>query len=244
MEKDYVVEIRIKNNHFVRHMRSAGFKTGAELARAAGVPIQYLHQYIALKRTPIGPKGEFRDDIIKIADILNCIPSELFPPQHLEKCLKTNKASFAADLMDVGAYLTGNQDTAKMAIEYIVDRENVDELFSMMHVLTHRERDVIERRFGLNDRPEETLDQIGKSYNVTQGVIRQNEARALWKIKRQIRIKGSSLRKDAKIVSSMGSHAKPNHYVPEWKKEEIREKLENYQSLPSFRLFSKYMLDQ
>lgn len=45
--------------------------------------------------------------------------------------------------------------------------------------LTDRERDVIARRFGLDDRPEETLQEIADRYGLSRERIRQLEARVL-----------------------------------------------------------------
>lgn len=50
--------------------------------------------------------------------------------------------------------------------------------------LHSREEDVLRRRFGLNEKSEETLEQIGKAYNVTRERIRQIESTAIKKLKK------------------------------------------------------------
>lgn len=56
----------------------------------------------------------------------------------------------------------------------------------MFLVLTDKERDVITRRFSLNNKPRQTLDKIGKHFNVTRERIRQIETIALNKLRRNV----------------------------------------------------------
>lgn len=59
-------------------------------------------------------------------------------------------------------------------------------LEDMFLVLTDKERDVITRRFSLNNKPRQTLDKIGKHFNVTRERIRQIETIALNKLRRNV----------------------------------------------------------
>eukprot|EP01018_Ginkgo_biloba_P007758 Gb_37605 [translate_table: standard] len=59
-------------------------------------------------------------------------------------------------------------------------RRDVDRL---MQVLTPKERNIIRLRYGFDDGRMKTLDEIGKSFNVTRERIRQIEYRALGKLK-------------------------------------------------------------
>jgi hypothetical protein len=54
-------------------------------------------------------------------------------------------------------------------------------------VLNEKEKDVIIKRFSLNGQPKQTLEMIGKHFNVTRERIRQIEKIALGKLKRTIR---------------------------------------------------------
>lgn len=53
----------------------------------------------------------------------------------------------------------------------------------LLKILNSKERDVLVRRFGLLGRPRETLEQIGKSYQVTRERVRQIERGGVKKIK-------------------------------------------------------------
>jgi hypothetical protein len=62
-------------------------------------------------------------------------------------------------------------------------KEVIDDMFM---VLTDKEKDVIIKRFSLNNKPRQTLDRIGKYYSVTRERIRQIENIALSKLRRTV----------------------------------------------------------
>ncbi|MEZ9594182.1 sigma-70 family RNA polymerase sigma factor [Shewanella sp. 10N.261.52.F9] len=53
---------------------------------------------------------------------------------------------------------------------------------SVTSALTNKESDIIKRRFGLDDYPEQTLEEVGLEYGVTRERIRQIEAKTLKKL--------------------------------------------------------------
>lgn len=59
----------------------------------------------------------------------------------------------------------------------------IDEMFL---VLTEKEKEVVIRRFSLDSKPKQTLERIGKHFNVTRERIRQIENIALLKLRRHI----------------------------------------------------------
>ena len=64
-----------------------------------------------------------------------------------------------------------------------------EELEKVLGTLTQRERTVLILRYGLEDGRERTLEEIGKSFNVTRERIRQIEAKALRKLRHPSRSK-------------------------------------------------------
>lgn len=78
-------------------------------------------------------------------------------------------------------------NTEEIAIQSL-EKEELQRIMSK--VLTDRERAIIFRRFGLSpDGREETLEAIGKTYGVTRERVRQIEARALQKLKRNRKVR-------------------------------------------------------
>ena len=53
-------------------------------------------------------------------------------------------------------------------------------------VVSDRERDVLELRFGLRDGKDHTLEEVSRYFNVTRERIRQIEAKALRKLRHPI----------------------------------------------------------
>ncbi len=82
------------------------------------------------------------------------------------------------------------QSTGKAANGLAVLKEenfNLKEVIEdMFLVLTDKEKDVITKRFSLNNKPRQTLDKIGKHYDVTRERIRQIENIALGKLRRTV----------------------------------------------------------
>jgi RNA polymerase primary sigma factor len=64
-----------------------------------------------------------------------------------------------------------------------------DKLGDVLCSLTHRERTVLELRFGLGDGCACTLEEVGRQFNVTRERIRQIEAKALRKMRHPTRIR-------------------------------------------------------
>jgi RNA polymerase primary sigma factor len=75
----------------------------------------------------------------------------------------------------------------------IINLDLKERTASLLKTLTPREEKIIKMRFGLDDRGEHTLEQVGQSFAVTRERIRQIEAKALRKLRhpsrsRQLRV--------------------------------------------------------
>ena len=79
-----------------------------------------------------------------------------------------------------------NAVTPEGNVENVMLREHID---ALLGDLKDRERQVIVMRFGLEDGHPRTLEEVGKSFNVTRERIRQIEAKALRKLRNPVRSK-------------------------------------------------------
>lgn len=86
-------------------------------------------------------------------------------------------------------------DTASNMQESLDLRTILEDLFL---VLTSKEKDIIVKRFSLNNEPRQTLEKIGQHFNVTRERIRQIESIALNKLRRTV--SNSKLRVVNKLV--------------------------------------------
>jgi len=68
----------------------------------------------------------------------------------------------------------------RVAVTDLMQRE---ELNGVLETLTHRERRVLELRFGLRGEEPRTLEEVGQRFGVTRERIRQIEAKTLNKLK-------------------------------------------------------------
>mgnify|MGYP001616850507 CR=1 FL=1 len=185
--KDYVLQLRVKNAPMLRAMRAAGFTTGASLARAVGVSQNHVSYYLTLKRAPLDGVGDYRTAIVKIAAALRCPVEALFPEQHLDRPLKVGKWTIEADIEDIEQLTDRLADQAPSAVDRIASAEATKLIAgAMLDRLTARERDVVEARFGLAGRPEETLDDIAARFGVHKERVRQIEAKALRRLRHPV----------------------------------------------------------
>ena len=87
----------------------------------------------------------------------------------------SNLGDFVADKTGV---------TPESNIENVMLREQIEEL---LNDLKDREKQVIIRRFGLEDGHPRTLEEVGREFDVTRERIRQIEAKALRKLRNPVR---------------------------------------------------------
>lgn len=79
-----------------------------------------------------------------------------------------------------------NQDFASSGVQ---EKENInltDVIEDMFMVLTQKEKEVIIKRFCLDNKPKQTLEKIGQSFSVTRERVRQIEKIALGKLRRTV----------------------------------------------------------
>ena len=78
-------------------------------------------------------------------------------------------------------------------IEDMFKNDNIKTLLKYLDVLTPREKEIIERRYGLNNQDEETQKKIAKKLKISRSYVSRIEKRAITKILREF-IKNNNLR--------------------------------------------------
>ncbi|MEZ0312995.1 MAG: sigma-70 family RNA polymerase sigma factor [Myxococcota bacterium] len=77
------------------------------------------------------------------------------------------------------------RDDSAPGLDEALIRENTHErVRELLHLLNPIEKDIIRRRFGLGDDTDQTLDEIGKIYNLSRERVRQIQAQGLMKMRR------------------------------------------------------------
>ena len=74
-------------------------------------------------------------------------------------------------------------------IEHVIVSNLREQTGKVLRTLTPREEQVLRMRFGVGDGSEHTLEEVGRSFNVTRERIRQIESKALRKLRHPSRAK-------------------------------------------------------
>ncbi len=77
------------------------------------------------------------------------------------------------------------KDEEKDLNDVIIQQLAIEKIEKNLNALTQRERDIIVRRFGLENHDEETQQEIAKSYNISRSYVSRIEKRALMKLYRE-----------------------------------------------------------
>lgn len=88
--------------------------------------------------------------------------------------MKNSGGSFGSIMKD---------EKADSPLESLIKVDNKNVINEALGNLKDRERDIIEHRFGLNNKDVKTLEKIGEEYNVTRERIRQVEFNAMKKLR-------------------------------------------------------------
>lgn len=220
-DKDYRVEVRVKNNILLKKIEETGHESVADFCRHHNLSPQKVGEYINFKCPPLNKNGTWSLVFGKLAEILKCLPEDLCPPQHLKKALLKNKTSFSMDISEVAGLLVGSSEDAAPLIDHVLKDEGIKIINDSLSKLTPREERVLRMRFGLTqDGIEHSLSDVGREYDVNKERIRQIEAKALRKLKHPVYSKNLRDVGETFGVSYHSHEIKPRHYIPEWKRQE------------------------
>lgn len=182
IKQEYRVDMKIRNNLFVQRIEQAGYKTVGEFCRIHKLNQSDLGEVIAMKISPLMSNGKFRVQIEKAADILECMPEDLFTEKQLDMAIKTNKHCLLVNEAEMKYMLETNQPQ-KMLEQTVHDEQKNKLLEETLKSIPLKEQKILRLRFGLDDGIEHTLEEIGQEFGCTRTRIRQIEARALRRLR-------------------------------------------------------------
>jgi len=165
-------------------IRQAITRAIADQARTIRIPVhmietinklirtsRYLVQEIGREPTPeeIAEKMEFPLD--KVRKVLK-IAKE---PLSLETPIGDEEDSHLGDFIE--------DKKISMPVEAVANLNLADQTRRMLATLTPREEKVLRKRFGIGEKTDHTLEEVGRDFEVTRERIRQIEAKALRKLR-------------------------------------------------------------
>ncbi|MGA7740255.1 MAG: RNA polymerase sigma factor RpoD [Polyangia bacterium] len=169
-------------------IRQAIVRAIADQARTIRIPVhmveatsklirtsRYLTQKLGREATPeeIAVKMELSLD--KVRKVLNIAkePVSLETPIGEEEC--THLGDFIEDKRVISA------------ADAVISANAADQIRKVLATLTPREEKVLRMRYGIGEKAEHTLEEVGRDFNVTRERIRQIEGNALLKLRRPSR---------------------------------------------------------
>lgn len=166
-------------------IKQAMFKAISEQSHSVKIPVyiqETLSKYSKIK-TDLEKEGRTNIKVEEVAKKMN------IEPEKINNYMNAYKKTLSLE----GDYEIKNGSEVKL-IDIIEDRRSSfqkeieyesmkKEVVSLLKNLKDREQNVIIMRFGLCEKPKQTLEDIGKIFGVTKECIRQTEIRALNKLK-------------------------------------------------------------
>ena len=169
--KEYLLELKVKNNYLSVMMKKMGISNQAGLARHCGVTPTEAGYIMNMKQTPYNTLGELRPYVDKVLDGLGCGIEEIYPPEQIHRALEKNiyRAEVEAEELRV---MLESEVSISGVIEY---SDQVSALNDAISGLPPRLATILKlRRFD-----EKTLAEVGEIFGVSSVRIRQMEERAL-----------------------------------------------------------------
>ncbi len=185
--KEYYIQVRVKNNLMLQKMREHGIPSGMALTRLSGASQGAVNQYLNFQQTPYDKNGHHRETILQVCEVLNCLPEDIFPEQHLHHKMRKNASSAEMSLGDLNQILGPPKDEMKI-LEHVGLKDAIDEAIDSLQYngeaqygrsYGDRNKDMLRMRFGLDGDPPQTLDVIAKKHKVGKERVRQIVARSV-----------------------------------------------------------------
>lgn len=169
-------------------IRQAITRAIADQARTIRIPVHMIETINKLIRTSRYLVQELGRDPTpeEIADKME------YPVEKVKKVLKIAKEpiSLETPIGDEEDSSLGDFIEDKKAVapaEEVINTKLSEQLAAVLADLTPREEQVLRKRFGISEKSDHTLEEVGKLFNVTRERIRQIEAKALRKLRHPVR---------------------------------------------------------
>ncbi|MDE1868198.1 MAG: hypothetical protein KGI08_10885 [Thaumarchaeota archaeon] len=180
--KEYRLEIKVKNNLIMSKIESLGFDTIAAFCRKHGFRQGCLGDLVNMKMNPINKEGKFFDWIYRLCDVFACSIEDLFTEDQLQTILETNR--FIAKVSKAEMQFMLNQTKKQLSCEeqYVLEKLPQD-VAGLLDTLTPREKRIIQMRFGLDGEKAKTAREVAQEFDVSPVRIQQIEGKALRKLR-------------------------------------------------------------
>lgn len=169
-------------------IRQAITRAIADQARTIRIPVHMIETINKLIRTSRYLVQELGRDPTpeEIAERME------YPVEKVKKVLKISKEPISLETpigdeedSSLGDFIEDKKAAAPA--EEVINTKLSEQLAAVLADLTPREEQVLRKRFGIAEKSDHTLEEVGKLFNVTRERIRQIEAKALRKLRHPVR---------------------------------------------------------
>jgi len=182
--KEYNVKISVRNNMLLRLMRDAGINSASELARRAGTYPSLIGKIINLQVSAYDLRGEPKSVTKKLCALFKVLPEHLFPVEQLHNSLEKNTSELELDseqMHSLSNNIEGNELLdSSIKKDFQIEYQTID---NALGKIRNREREVIEKTFGLNGCDQMTLTECGKLMNLSGARVRAIQINALRRLR-------------------------------------------------------------
>ena len=185
---DYRIEVKVKNANILRAIKKNGYDNVNRFCVANGLSATLFGEYVNLKRSPVNKHGDWMPFVIKVAEALDVMPSNLFSHEQLIP-LDNNKSSADVSMEDIGTLLPA---PVKSPLKLMLEQDaKVTVDAALERLLTEREAKVLRALSGIDQEPK-TWRQIGEELDISHQRVRHIEANALRKLRGANGINGAA----------------------------------------------------
>lgn len=177
-----------KGYHFISYavwwIRQSIVKAINEKSRAVRLPLNRTNELLQIQKAQkalMHSNGE-EPTIDEIAKETNLDPSNVETLMTISRELVSLDAPVFTDnqTSSIGDYV--ESDNAQPD-EVVMNTLLIEDINEALNILTPKEKDILEHRFGLNGKARMSLKEIGELYSLTKERIRQIEKKSLTKLK-------------------------------------------------------------
>lgn len=187
-EKDLRVEIRFKNNVLFQAIVDLGaFVNMAAFCRKFGFRQNEVGALLGLRINPLRKNGQYLKTCERLSILLGISCEDLFPARLYTHKEGTNLVVREISWEDAEAFLSEMAQEPEALPDEVYSRKELrKQITRVLSTLSGAEERVIKSLYGI-EQPEQTLEEVALSFDLSTERIRQIELHAFGKLRRRTR---------------------------------------------------------
>lgn len=171
--KDYLMQVKIKNNLLHKKMLEFGHETAASLSGVTGISQGLVGKALNLKKPLYNKWGKLDYVWEKLSDYFGVPATHLLPEDQWLDPILQNTAERELSRNDMVLLASNQKSPEQILIENDADQEMdvvIDDALSSLHP---RNRNIVEMHLGMGGDDPKTFNEIADIYNISTGRVNQ-----------------------------------------------------------------------